>query len=92
MSRMLAAAAAIALLSLFGAAMAQTPRPDRSHCNDLIEQYDRFARVGEGVTQSGKIDRAVGAERCRAGNIEQGEKDLEQAVRALGMTPVPRRK
>ena len=84
-------AVAFAALALAGPALAQTPGADRSRCNQLMAYYDRYARGGEGTVRGGQIDRAVGADRCREGKIAEGEKDLEAAIRAIGLNPPDRR-
>lgn len=63
---------------------------DRSYCDALMTQYDRFTPKIEGIRPGGKIEREVGEERCRRGQIAEGEKILMEAVRYLGYEPVPR--
>ena len=71
--------------------LAQTGSPaDRSYCDALMAQYDRFTPKIEGIRPGGKIEREVGEERCRRGRIAEGEKILMEAVRYLGSEPVPR--
>lgn len=71
--------------------LAQTGSPgDRSYCDALMAQYDRFTPKIEGIRPGGKIEREVGEERCRRGRIAEGEKILMEAVRYLGYEPVPR--
>lgn len=63
---------------------------DRSYCDALMAQYDRFTPKIEGIRPGGRIEREVGEDRCRQGRIAEGEKILMEAVSYLGYEPVPR--
>ena len=63
---------------------------DRSYCDALMAQYDRFTPKIEGIVPGGRIEREVGEDRCRQGRTAEGEKILMEALRYLGYEPVPR--
>ena len=82
------------MLELLVLLAAVSPQPvqmaqanDTARCARLAAYYDRYARRGEGQTYAGGFDRAIGADRCRDGRIQEGELLLEKAIIALGFTP-----
>ena len=79
------AAAAIAATASF-AAQAQTPA-ELDYCARLAAYYDQYNRRGEGQIQAGGVDRVIGLERCRAGQVNDGTERLQRAIRAIGFDP-----
>ena len=69
-----------------GAALAQTPA-EVDYCNRLAAYYDTYNRRGEGQIQAGGVDRVIGLERCRAGQVKDGTERLQRAIRAIGFDP-----
>jgi len=60
---------------------------DTARCERLAAYYDRYAQRGEGAQRNGAFDRAIGGDRCKAGDTKAGEALLEKAIIALGFTP-----
>ena len=60
---------------------------DTTRCERLAAYYDRYARRGEGSTRDGAFNRAIGFDRCKAGDIKGGEALLEKAIYEQGFTP-----
>jgi hypothetical protein len=80
-------ATAVALVaSISGAALAQTPA-EVDYCNRLAAYYDLYNRRGEGQIQAGGVDRVIGLERCRKGEVKDGTERLQRAIRAIGFDP-----
>lgn len=79
-----AAAASLALAG--GPATAQTPA-ELAYCNQLAAYYDQYNRRGEGQIQAGGVDRVVGHERCRKGEVAAGTAQLRRAIQLIGFDP-----
>lgn len=82
----LAAAVTLAASAISIGAMAQTPA-EVDYCNRLAAYYDTYNRRGEGQIQAGGVDRVIGLERCRAGQVKDGTERLQRAIRAIGFDP-----
>lgn len=88
MSKVLASAlvSAAMALAVSGPALAQTPA-ELDYCNRLAAYYDMYNRRGEGQMMVGGVDRVVGLERCRKGEVAAGTEQLRRAIRLLGFDP-----
>jgi hypothetical protein len=87
MTRAILVAALLAVAAT--TALAQSPA-DLRYCNALAAQYDRYAWPRDLGPSPMQLQRVVGYELCRRGEVADGEKKLLQAVQALGLSPVPR--
>jgi len=67
-------------------ARAQT-QAELDYCNRLAAYYDLYNRRGEGQIQAGGVDRVIGLERCRKGEVKDGTERLQRAIRAIGFDP-----
>ena len=81
-----AAALVLAVSSISAIASAQTPA-EVDYCNRLAAYYDQYNRRGEGQLMVGGVDRVIGLERCRAGQVKDGTERLQRAIRAIGFDP-----
>ena len=79
-------AMAALLCAVCGTAKAQTPA-ELAYCNRLAAYYDQYAPRGEEGPRAGGIDRIVGFERCRKGEVAAGTAQLQNAIRQLGFEP-----
>jgi hypothetical protein len=86
MKRLFVAAIALAASSVSVIALAQTPA-EVEYCNRLAAYYDTYNRRGEGQIQAGGVDRVIGLERCRKGEVKDGTERLQRAIRAIGFDP-----
>jgi hypothetical protein len=86
MKRLLVAAIVLAASSGSTIALAQTPA-EVDYCNRLAAYYDMYNRRGEGQIQAGGVDRVIGLERCRKGEVKDGTERLQRAIRAIGFDP-----
>ncbi len=75
-----------AVLAVSAAASAQT-QAELEYCNRLAAYYDTYNRRGEGQLMVGGVDRVVGLERCRRGEVAAGTEQLQRAIRMLGFDP-----
>lgn len=80
------AAGVIGFAMLAGAAQAQTPA-EIDYCNRLAAYYDTYNRRGEGQLMVGGVDRVIGLERCRKGEVEAGTAQLRRAIQLIGFDP-----
>ncbi|MGE0154091.1 MAG: hypothetical protein AB7R90_15860 [Reyranellaceae bacterium] len=78
--------AAVAVAALAAPALAQT-QAELDYCNRLAAYYDTYNRRGEGQLMVGGVDRVVGLERCRKGEVKAGTEQLQRAIRLLGFDP-----
>lgn len=63
-----------------GGAMAQ----DLRRCDQLAAYYDRYGgKVSEGKTAVGRLERELGYEKCRRGDVAGGVQLLEEAIRKI---------
>ena len=91
MNRCTATAVVLAVL-LGGASIASAQTAaELARCDELAAYYDRFNRRGEGFSPQGGVDRVIGLERCRKGEVAAGTAQLERAIRMNGFTPPPAR-
>lgn len=67
-------------------ARAQT-QAELDYCSRLAAYYDQYNRRGEGQLQVGGVDRVIGLERCRKGEVAAGTAQLKRAIELLGFTP-----
>ncbi len=80
------AASVIGVAMLAGAVQAQTPA-ELDYCNRLAAYYDQYNRRGEGAIQAGGVDRVIGLERCRKGEVAAGTAQLQRAIQLIGFDP-----
>lgn len=80
------AAGVVGLAMLAGAAQAQTPA-EIDYCNRLAAYYDQYNRRGEGALMVGGVDRVIGLERCRKGEVAAGTEQLRRAIQLIGFDP-----
>lgn len=78
--------AAVLACALAAPAVAQT-QAELAYCEQLAAYYDRYNRRGEGMSNSGSIDRIIGYERCRKGEVAAGTAQLQRAIRLNGYDP-----
>ena len=64
---------------------------DMRRCDQLAAYYDRYGgnRVSEGRMPIGRLDRDLGYEECRKGNLAEGIRMLEHAIRRMGYNVPP---
>lgn len=80
------AAGVIGVKMLAGVVQAQTPA-ELDYCNRLAAYYDQYNRRGEGQIQAGGVDRVIGLERCRKGEVAAGTAQLRRAIQLIGFDP-----
>jgi len=80
------AAGVVGIAMLAGAVQAQTPA-ELDYCNRLAAYYDQYNRRGEGQIQAGGVDRVIGLERCRKGEVAAGTAQLRRAIQLIGFDP-----
>lgn len=78
--------AAVLVCALAAPVVAQT-QAELAYCEQLAAYYDRYNRRGEGMSNSGGVDRIVGFERCRKGEVAAGTAQLQRAIRLIGFDP-----
>lgn len=63
---------------------------DLRRCDQLAAHYDRYGgKVSEGKTAPGRLEREIGYEKCRKGDVGGGLSLLEDAIRKSGQTVPP---
>jgi hypothetical protein len=63
---------------------------DQRRCDQLAAYYDRYGgRVSEGRTPPGRLEREIGYQECRRGNVAEGVRLLEEAIRKIGFRVPP---
>ncbi len=78
--------AGLLLCAVAAPAHAQTAA-ELAYCDQLASYYDRYNKRGEGMSNAGGIDRIVGHERCRKGEVAAGTAQLQRAIRSIGFDP-----
>lgn len=85
-SRIFAVSAVAGIAMLSAVAQAQTPA-ELDYCSRLAAYYDQYNRRGEGQIQAGGVDRVIGLERCRKGEVAAGTAQLRRAIQLIGFDP-----